>query len=223
MKPQITTINLPMPLKLGQVNCYLINTGDGYILIDTGGANNRAELEKALETAGCRPGDLKLILLTHGDFDHSANAAYLRQKFDTTILMHVDDQGMVERGDMFWNRKSPNAFFKLISPLIFRMGKADRFTPDACIKEGDDLSAYGLEAEILHIPGHSLGSIGVLTAAGDFIGGDLLENTKKPAINGIMDDLTAAHASVEKLNNYPIITFYPGHGKPFDYKKAALT
>jgi len=69
-----------LPYKLGGVNCYLIETDTGYILIDTGGSNKRTDLEKELESAGCQPGNLKLIVLTHGDFDHTGNAAYLRKK-----------------------------------------------------------------------------------------------------------------------------------------------
>jgi len=78
-----------------------METDAGFILIDTGCSNKRVELEKRLESAGCKPGDLKLIVLTHGDFDHTGNAAYLRKKFGAKIAMHHEDSGMVERGDMF--------------------------------------------------------------------------------------------------------------------------
>jgi flavorubredoxin len=45
MPAEINLINLSLPFKLGSVNCYLI-THDDYILIDTGGSNKRADLEK---------------------------------------------------------------------------------------------------------------------------------------------------------------------------------
>jgi hypothetical protein len=44
MPQEIKTISLLLPYKLGSVNCYLIETGTGYILIDTGGSNKRADL-----------------------------------------------------------------------------------------------------------------------------------------------------------------------------------
>src|SRR5512139_3425317 len=81
MPTAIQPIRLALPYKFGSVNCYLITTGTGYLLIDTGSSNQRAELEQALESAGCSPGDLKLIVLTHGDFDHTGNAVHLREKF----------------------------------------------------------------------------------------------------------------------------------------------
>ena len=55
--------------------------------------------------------------------------------------------------------------------------------------EGDDLSGYGFEAKVLHLPGHSKGSIGLLAADGSLFSGDLLENRGKPGITSLMDDM----------------------------------
>jgi len=49
------------------VNAYLAKSDAGFVLIDTGMAGNRAALERELRDAGCAPGDLRLILITHGD------------------------------------------------------------------------------------------------------------------------------------------------------------
>jgi hydroxyacylglutathione hydrolase len=215
MPQEIKTINLLLPYRLGSVNCYLIKTDTGYILIDTGYTRKRTDLEKELESAGCKPGNLQVIVLTHGDFDHSGNAAYLRKKFGARIAMHHDDAGMVEYGNMFWNRSKSNILIKVIAPILFRFGKSERFKPDSYIEDGDDLSENGFDARVLHIPGHSKGSIGILTSGGDLFCGDLLQNIHKPKLNSIMDDLTTANTSVEKLNKLSIRTVYPGHGKPF--------
>jgi hydroxyacylglutathione hydrolase len=75
--PEITTITLALPLGLGSVNCYLIKTEAGYVLIDTGSSNQRAALEHELHNAGCQPGNLKIIVLTHGDFDHTGVCHYI--------------------------------------------------------------------------------------------------------------------------------------------------
>lgn len=212
---EIKTIRLLLPFKLGNVNCYLIETDTGYILIDTGGTNNRAELEKELKSAGCKPGDLKLIVITHGDFDHTGNAAYLATKFGAKIAMHYDDSGMLERGDMFWNRKKGNRLIRMMAPLLFKFGESERRTPDLYVEDGYDLSEHGFDAQVLHIPGHSKGSIGILTAGGDLFCGDLFDNTKTPVLNSIMDDLAAANASVERLKSLEINTVYSGHSEPF--------
>jgi glyoxylase-like metal-dependent hydrolase (beta-lactamase superfamily II) len=217
----IKTIELALPLGLGHVNCYLRKTATGFILIDTGVSSQRATLEKELLNAGCQPGNLKLIILTHGDFDHTGNAAYLHQKFGAPPAMHPDDFGMIERGDMFASRSHANPIFKAIAPLMFRFGKADRVTPEIKLTEGHDLTGYGLDAIVISLLGHSRGSIGILTSDGDRFVGDLLENTKQPALNSIMDNHVAAQASVKKLRGLNVRTIYPGHGKPFQMEQLA--
>ena len=215
MLTETKRINLLMPFKLGSVNCYLIENDSNYILIDTGSSNRRAELEQELENAGCKPGNLKLIILTHGDFDHTGNAAYLRQKFGAQVAMHQDDSEMAEFGNMFFNRKQPNILIRKIIPAFSGFGKKERFKPGLFVDDGDDLSAYGFDAKILSIPGHSKGSIGILMANDDLFCGDLLENLDKPTLGSIMDDMVAAKTSVEVLKGHGINTVYPGHGVPF--------
>lgn len=212
---QITTITLALPLRMGTVNCYLIKTEGGFVMIDTGTPGKRAQLENELNRAGCKPGDLELVLITHGDFDHIGNAAYLRRNYGAKIAMHAKDAGMAERGDMFWNRKKGSALLRRFVPILLRFGKSNQFTPDVTLEDGDNLSDYGLDAHILALPGHSQGSIGILTGDGDLFCGDLLDNTKKPGSNAIMDDPTAANASIEKLKCRVISMVYPGHGSPF--------
>jgi hydroxyacylglutathione hydrolase len=211
---EISTITTPFILRV-TVNCYLVKIDERFILIDTGRGGKRAAIEKALERAGCRRGDLQLIILTHGDFDHSGNAAYLREKFDTKIAMHHADMGMVEKGDMTWNRKKPNVVVGALFGLLIRLGEADRFTADVTLEEGDDLSEFGLDATVIELPGHSKGSIGILTSVGHLFCGDLLGNLKKPELWSIIDDPVAAAASLEKVKGLRIETLFPGHGKPF--------
>ena len=152
LSQEIKTIKLLLPYRLGSVNCYLIKTGTGYILIDTGSSNKRTELERELESIGCKPGNLRLIILTHGDFDHTGNAAYISKKFSTKIAIHYDDSGMVELGNMFWNRKKGNIILRTMINTLFGFGKSKRFKPDFYIEDGYDFSEYGLNAKALHIP-----------------------------------------------------------------------
>lgn len=214
MTLEINTIAMPFVFN-ASVNCYLVRTSRGFVLIDAGRANKRGKIEKELVSKGCLPGNLQLIVLTHGDFDHCGNAGYFREKFRTQVAMHKDDSGMVERGDMTWNRNKQNVFIKIILRLLFRLNKSDRFKPDLYVDDGYDFSEYGFDAKALHFPGHSKGSIGILTVSGDLFCGDLLANVDKPEIGGIIDDTIAMHASVEKLKRLQVNTVYPGHGQPF--------
>ena len=204
------------------VNCYLIKTKDGYILVDTGYSNQRIKIENALDNVGVQPGNLKLILLTHGDFDHSGNCAYFREKYQSKIAMHKDDLGMVEHGDLFYSRESRNPFIRILVKTvlpILRMNlkKDDHFSPDIYLKEGDDLSEFGFSARVIHLPGHSKGSIGFHTTEDDLFIGDLLENNEKqgPVKCSLIDNSGDFDASIDKLKTLSLKTVYPGHGNPF--------
>jgi len=186
MSSKIRTITLKNTIS--SVNCYLINTNGSFILIDTGFTNTRAGIEKELDDAGVTSDNLKLILLTHGDFDHCGNFHYLSKKFNIKIAMHRGDLGMVEHGDMFWNRTRSNFFMKTLAGMLFKLDKADRLKPALLLENNQNLKEYGLDASVVHIPGHSKGSIGILTSDGDLFCGDFFYNGKKPVLNPIMDD-----------------------------------
>jgi glyoxylase-like metal-dependent hydrolase (beta-lactamase superfamily II) len=223
MPTSVNPISLPMPLGMGAVNVYLLRAGDAFVLVDTGAPNARGRLPKILESLGCLPGKLKLIVITHGDFDHTGTAAYLRRAFGSRIGMHADDAPMAERGDMFVNRKKPNALLRILVPRLIGFGKAQRFAPDVLLTEGTTLAEYGLDARVVAIPGHSKGSIAILTAERDLLCGDLYESIRQPTRNSLIDDDAAALASDARVRSMGIRIVYPGHGAPFSPDQLAGT
>jgi glyoxylase-like metal-dependent hydrolase (beta-lactamase superfamily II) len=219
LSPEIITIRLPFPLNLTYVNSYLVKTERGFYLIDTGMTNARRQLDAELKRLGCQPGDLNLILLTHGDFDHTGNAAFLRNKYDTKIAMHQGDAGMLEHGDMFWNRKFKGLLLKRLASRFVRFGEKERCTPDILLEDAASLIEYGWDAQVLNTPGHSAGSICFLTGSGDLFCGDLLTSKRgEPKLNSMMYDHESGLNSLERLKSLPIKMVYPGHGEPFKWE-----
>ncbi len=178
-------------IDLNGVNSYLAKSESGFVLFDTGGhmvmdkifTNRLAALQQELEAAGCTEHTLKLIVLTHGDNDHACNAAYLRQRYNAKIAMHISDSELVENPSL---RKWMESFryhsvvykiiFALMNKTITKVTQKtledfEAFSPDILLNDGFDLSEYGLEATVIHLPGHTAGSIGILTKAGDLIAG----------------------------------------------------
>lgn len=202
------------------VNSYLVKTETGYFLIDTGIKKKRDQLEKELMVAGCKPGDLKLIIITHGHIDHVGNAAHLRDKYGAKIAMHEGEKEMVESGDMFIDMRG-GILLGLVGILmkILRLRDYEKFTPDIFLEDNQDLSTYGLDAKVIHTPGHSAGSISILTAEGDLFCGDIFGNTRKPEKTSIIIDPETFNVSVEKLRALKVSTVYPGHGKSFKMKQ----
>jgi hydroxyacylglutathione hydrolase len=208
------TLDIKM-IKTSIANCYLLKTDAGFMLIDTGISFQRGALKKALKQAGCKPGDLKLVVITHADYDHTGNCVWLRKKYGAPIAIHREEVEAVETGRMLRNRKnqwkiSSRIIIYLAGLLVFR-----RFKPDVVVTDGDDLSRYGLDGRVVHVPGHSRGSIGVLTKDGDFFCGDLLVNNGRPKKNSLYDDADELNTSVEKLKSLNVKTVYPGHGRSF--------
>jgi glyoxylase-like metal-dependent hydrolase (beta-lactamase superfamily II) len=204
--------------RLYAVNCYLLRAASGWILVDTGLATRRTELLRALAAAGCRPGDLRLIVLTHGDADHAGNAAHLRETYGAPVAAHPAEWLALERGNMRLSRGEMTLVRRTVAGLLFRIAglrRRDRLRPDLALADGDDLSGHGLDARIVHLPGHSRGSIGILTAAGDLVCGDLLTSLGRPEPNTLVDDPGDLAASVGRLRALDIRTVYPGHGRPF--------
>ena len=205
---------------MGNFSCYLIKTDSGYILIDTGVPALRDVLEQELASAGCVPGNLKLIILTNGGMDATGNCAYIREKYGAKVAVHHRDSDMVEYGtknDREW--KTP--FYQIVSVLTKPLAKKMlaalvRFKPDLRIDESFDLSEYGFNAKIIHVPGYTPGSIGILTPEGDFFSGNTITHSAGTYISPyVLTTYAELGASLEKLKQLAIKTVYPCIGKPF--------
>lgn len=230
MKQEIIRINLD------GVNCYLGKSDEGYILFDTGGPitmdkvfNDRcAKLEEELEKAGCNKNNLKAIILTHGDIDHVANAAYLRNKYKCIIGMHCNDVELVENltiDKMMESFHYRSAVLKLVFLLLKKVivkvnskiiSTFQKFSPDILLNEGDSLLPYGFNASIIHLGGHTAGSIGILTYNGELISGDIMTNIKKPVPAPNAYDFKQLENSIKRIRTLKVEHIYPGHGEPFD-------
>jgi hydroxyacylglutathione hydrolase len=81
---------------------------------------------------------------------------------------------------------------------------------------------YGLAARVIHTPGHTQGSIAILTANGRIFVGDTVSNRSKPDSTPFIENEQELHDSLKILKGAKACIFYPGHGKPFTFKTFAL-
>jgi glyoxylase-like metal-dependent hydrolase (beta-lactamase superfamily II) len=99
-----------------------------------------------------------------------------------------------------------------------------RFAPleaDLLLKDGADLSPYGVGARTVLLPGHSPGSLGVLTAEGDIFVGDLLVNYSVPSQPIYLSDRDAWQQSYKRVQALAPRMVYVGHGEPFPGERLA--
>lgn len=225
-------------INLDGVNSYLLKSESGFILVDTGGPllmdkdfNSRLDLlENALNNAGCNDKNLNLIILTHGDIDHVYNGEYLRNKYNTKIAIHKNDVYLIENptyNDFMSSLNYRSLIFKITAKLmkntfykiaVKTISAFKTYSPDILIDDNFKISDYGFDGEIIHLAGHTSGSVCILTKGHDLICGDIFANIKKPetAPNAINFDML--DNSISKLKSYTINKVYPGHGEPFEFK-----
>jgi hydroxyacylglutathione hydrolase len=213
MTSDIKTINL------GFVNVFLINTGEGYVLIDTGIDQKWPILEAELIKTGCLPDRLKLVVLTHGDIDHAGNCARLQKQYNAKIAMHDGDLEMVKTG-MPVKRKVKGLMGKFLVWMGSRMkSELAPFNPDILLQDNEVISIDGLTLRVILTPGHTMGSICVQTSDGHLFVGDTISNRMKPGLSPFIENEEKLHRSIEILKRLNARTVYPGHGRPFPFKR----
>lgn len=194
----------------GNVNCYIVADNDKAILIDTGRKKYR---EKILER--CKKFHVSLIVLTHGHMDHCQNAAYLAEALHIPIAMNKNDMDLIPD-----NRKQSLLAKTLLGKIVlsvslssFEMDSLEVFEPIIYLKNGDDLSEYGIAAKVVELPGHTKGSIGIEIEDNLFVG-DALMNIFYPTVSMLHVDEQEMISSAKYISELGEKTIYFGHGKP---------
>ena len=71
----------------------------------------------------------------------------------------------------------------------------------------------------MHIPGHTAGSIAVLSADGALFPGDTFQNYRNPGGATIISNEVELAASIARMKKSDAKMVYPGHGKPFEMSR----
>lgn len=214
-------------INLGMVNAYLLRAGKRFILIDTGMPMQWRKLEAELLRTGALPGKLALVVITHGDIDHAGNCAKLQKHYRVQIAIHPGDREQVELGEQLIRTPGTlvgrvlRGMWKIAA--VFRKRGAfpavETFTPDILLSDGQSLAEYGSDARILHTPGHTKGSIVLLTGDGQLFAGDTISNTFGSHAAPYIQDRRELRESIDKIKRLEPHTVYPGHGKPFPFSE----
>jgi metallo-beta-lactamase class B len=126
---------------------YLIVTPAGNILINTGVNDSVAPIRANIEKLGFKVSDIKLLLATHGHWDHVAGMAELKRLTGAKMLMQEADAGMLEDGGR--------------SDYRFPQGREPAYEPvkvDQRLKDGDKVKLGDTELTVMHHPGHTKGA-----------------------------------------------------------------
>ncbi|PKM74015.1 MAG: MBL fold metallo-hydrolase [Firmicutes bacterium HGW-Firmicutes-16] len=196
---------------ISYANCYLLSGEGGSILIDT---CNYKDGPKILERI--KDKNVKLILLTHGHFDHVSSAKYLAKRLNVPIAMSEKDVPIIGRGEesALLGPAPIGRVVSFFSKFVLKKSTYSVFEPNVLLEDGQELSEYGVKAHVVELPGHTKGSVGVLTDDRDIIVGDAMFNIFRPTGSRIFEDEETMRQSVQKIKKSGATTIYVGHGKP---------
>lgn len=158
---------------------------------------------------------VKLIVLTHAHFDHAENAAQISNALGIPIGMSQKDCNLIQsNANQILSAESFLGKIVLsVSLKDFSARTLQEFQPDIFLKDGDSLSAYGVNASIIALPGHTDGSIGIDVENKGLIVGDALMNMFYPTVSMLYHDKSEMLDSAGKISRLGNRTIYFGHGK----------
>jgi hydroxyacylglutathione hydrolase len=140
-----------------KVNCYLLGCLETRLaaVIDPGG-----QADRILEILGENNFNLKMVINTHGHFDHVGGNRNLVEATGAELLIHQADSGILknaaQHAAMFGCRPTEP------SP-----------EPTRFLEDGEEIRLGTLRLKVIHVPGHSPGGI-CLLADGHLFSGDCL-------------------------------------------------
>ncbi|MFV0137493.1 MBL fold metallo-hydrolase [Streptomyces sp. HMX87] len=198
---------------------YLWHDEETWTLIDAGPAGSGAPIAEAVTALGRAPGDVTRIVLTHFHEDHAGGAAEFAALSGADVLAH-EAEAPVVRGEEpgpppvyeDWERPLHEAALKLLPRGDFaRPARVTR------LAEGDVLD-FGGGATVLHVPGHTPGSIALhLPRHGVLFTGDTVAASPSggQVIPGVFNtDRALALASFRRLAALDTEVACFGHGDP---------
>ncbi len=111
-----------------RASSHMIDTGDGLILIDVGYEETADIVCESLNTLGYDVKDVKIILLSHGHYDHSDGVPKIVKQSGAKVYLFRED-------------------------VKYLKG----FLPDVYFRDGDVIRLGNTEIKVLHTPGHTEG------------------------------------------------------------------
>jgi glyoxylase-like metal-dependent hydrolase (beta-lactamase superfamily II) len=147
------------------VNWYLVADDSGVTVVDSGLKGFRDQLEPGLELMGRSPGDLRAVILTHGDGDHTGVASKLaEERPELPVHLHPKDEYLVHGANKKTEDPLRNALLKpggwrIAAHFVHYGGIGPaKIEQTAPLAEAETLEVPG-RPRVIHTPGHTEGHV----------------------------------------------------------------
>lgn len=170
LAPGILWARIPMPMQLDHINVYLLEDGDGWLVVDTGLNTGKSKaLWETIIARHLKGLPLKGLICTHFHYDHAGLAAWFTERFDIPLFMthgefftmrglneQVPDPLPVPLRQFYQRAGMPDARID----RMFGALRRDPFMPPhphafRRLREGDELHIGGRSWRVIIGEGHS--------------------------------------------------------------------
>jgi glyoxylase-like metal-dependent hydrolase (beta-lactamase superfamily II) len=205
------------PIVCGLGIAFLIVDLHGLFLVDAGSPGQQGKVLARMKALGRN--DLKLIWITHAHYDHFGSAATLRELTGARIGVHSADAHSLAAGQSpLGTPHNHGLIFLLLLPLIMRAWPLPATPPDFTLDDGESMEPFGLNASVLHTPGHTPGHTCLQLPGGIAFGGDLIARNPSPRLQYLAatnwSQLPTSLAHLQAANPACIYTGHSRHPIP---------
>jgi glyoxylase-like metal-dependent hydrolase (beta-lactamase superfamily II) len=200
-------------LTLRGVNCFLLLTDDGPVLVDTGMPEHGVKILEELKAAGADK--LSGILVSHCHPDHAGGLSFIKAETGAETWAHPDDARLIEDGvSMRPLHPAPGTFNRIMHKMVIAKGSSSipACAIDRKVENGHMLPG-GLIA--IHTPGHSAGHLSFLWPEKKvLLAGDVASHMGWLRPSPAYEDYQLGLQSLRRLVDlkFEVATF--GHGTP---------
>lgn len=191
-------------------NSYVVDTGRGLIMFDCGCGDTMEQIFRNMKYWNLSPDNIQYCILTHPHLDH-AGGAHILQKKGVRLIAIGETADAVASGD---ERCCGYLYHKTFRPVVV----------DQIVKDGEKFSVLGLNLEVMHLPGHSMGCTAYffnwdkrrVVVSGDVIGTLMVGDF---GWDGSIDfDKKIYIESLRKFARIDTDIMLPGHGMIYFHK-----